>query len=126
MRAFIISIIILVLLVGFISLHSYVMINLAEDINQKCTVARTLAENDNWDGVRETLEDIEKKWSSRKTWASLTISTNEIEQIEISLHQSMAFAALNEKSDFMGEFIMFSMLIDHIPHQEGFHIEEIL
>lgn len=126
MRAFVISIIILVILSIFIGVHSYVMLNLAENINSKCEHVKTLVKDDSWNDVSNTLGEIQQVWNSRRMWASLTISTNEIEQIEISLHQSMALAELHEKSDFMSEFIMFSMLIDHIPHQEGFHIEEIL
>lgn len=126
MRAFVISIIILVILSIFISIHSYVMLDLAESINIKCEHIKTLVKDDQWNNVSSALGEIQKEWNSRRMWASLTISTNEIEQIEISLHQSMALAELHEKADFMSEFIMFSMLIDHIPHQEGFHIEEIL
>ena len=72
------------------------------------------------------LDKVEKEWKKHRVWAALTISTEDIEQLEISLEQSKAFAKIEEKADFLGEFIMFSKLVEHIPHREGFHIEEVL
>ena len=56
----------------------------------------------------------------------MTIKTNEVEEIEISLRQSRAYAELGDKEDFIGEFIMFRMLVEHLPHQEGLSINELL
>ena len=33
---------------------------------------------------------------------------------------------LKAKPDFFSEFLMLEKLLQHIPHQEGLHIEEIL
>ena len=126
MKAFLISLALLLVICVFIGIHSYIMFNLSKDITKKCEDATALANAEKWDKVVELLDQIDKVWNSRRMWASLTISTHEIEQLEISLTQSREFARLGEKSDFFGEFTMFTMLIDHIPHQEGFHIEEIL
>ncbi len=126
MKAFVISIILLVVLCTFIGVHSYIMINLSDSIAERCNKTLELVNSDSWDSVEQELDKISDIWDSRRMWASLTINTSKIEQIEISLNQSKAYAHLGQKSDFMGEFIMFSMLVDHIPHEEGFHIEEIL
>ena len=126
MKAFVISLILLVVLCTFIGVHSYIMINLSDSIAERCNKTLELVNSDNWSSVEQELDKISDIWDSRRMWASLTINTSKIEQIEISLNQSKAYAHLVQKSDFMGEFIMFSMLVDHIPHEEGFHIEEIL
>lgn len=120
------AILVLVLMCIFIGVHSYVMAQMGRVIGEKCDRVEVLAKNDQWDEVNRLLTDIENEWKKYSGWASLTISTNDIEQLEISLKQSQAFAELKDKSVFLGEFIMFSQLLQHIPHREGFHWKEIL
>lgn len=126
MRALIVAITIFLVICIFIGIHSYIMINLTKRISPICEETIGFASADQWDKVIKNIDQIQNFWDKKRLWASLTISTKNIEEIEISLKQSRVFAVLHEKSDFMGEFIMFSMLLDHIPHQEGFSIEEIL
>ncbi len=126
MKAFISAIAIFTAICIFIGIHAFIMISLANDIATECKDVHTLADKDRWDEIVKKLDRIRSIWDKRRTWASLTISTEDIEQIEISLTQSRAYAELKQKPDFFGEFIMFEKLVEHIPHQEGFHIEEIL
>lgn len=120
------AVVVLVFMCVFIGVHSYIMARMGAVIGEKCTRIEALAKNDEWDKVNNLLRDVEDEWKKYNGWASLTISTEDIEQLEISLKQSQAFAELNDKSVFLGEFIMFSRLIRHIPHREGFHWKEIL
>ena len=120
------AIIVLLVMCIFIGVHSYIMSRMGSVIGEKCTLIERLAKNDSWDEVNSLLDEVESEWEKYSGWASLTISTEDIEQLEISLKQSKAFAALHDKSVFLGEFIMFSQLVKHIPHKEGFHWEEIL
>ncbi len=126
MKAFIIALVILLIITSFIVVHIRIMLNLSETISEKCDLAGKHAKNDNWDSAVKEVKAIKKHWDKHRTWVALTISTAEIEQIEIALNQSLSYAELHQKPDFMGEFTMFTMLIEHIPHQEGFHIAEIL
>lgn len=126
MKVLRLAILVLFIMCIFIGIHSYTMAKLGKSISEQCTQIEALAKNDDWHTVCSRLEDIESQWSSYSGWAALTISTNDIEQLEISLAQSKAFARLGQKSDFFGEFIMFSRLVGHIPHREGFHWKEIL
>ena len=126
MKPLIIALSILLAIIILITVHSILMFNLAEDIGQACHSVTDFANKGQWDQVTTEIDNIKSIWDKYRTWVSLTISTQEIEQIEIALKQSRAYAELKQKTDFMGEFIMFSMLVDHIPHQEGFHIAEIL
>lgn len=119
------AIAILVIMCLFIGVHSYVMANMGKSMTQKNTRTQELAYSEDWEGVSKLLSEIHTEWEKYRFWASLTISTHEIEELELSLQQAEAFAYLKQKTDFLGEFIMFSKLIEHIPHREGFHIEEI-
>lgn len=120
------AIIILLVMCLFIGIHSYIMNKMGNFLGEKNAEIQALASADDWEGTRTRLKEVIREWEKYSSWAALTISTEDIEQLEISLAQALAFAHLEEKSDFLGEFIMFSNLVDHIPHREGFHIEEIL
>lgn len=126
MKAFISAVAIFTAICIFIGIHAFVMISLADDISAECNRVHAFARENRWDEAIEKIDHIRGLWDRRRTWAALTIPTKEIEQIEISLTQSRAYAELHQKPDFFGEFIMFEKLVEHIPRQEGFHIEEIL
>ncbi len=120
------AILIFLVICIFVGVHTFVMSRMGESLNEKNTQIKNLAEQDKWEEVEKKLIDVENEWESYSTWASLTISTDDIEQLEISLAQSKVFAKMKQKTNFFGEFIMFSKLVEHIPHKEGLHIEEIL
>ena len=120
------SIAILIVMCAFIGVHGYIMNKMGASLSEKSILIKNFALKDDWENTRKLLDEVDQEWKKYSTWASLTISTEDIEQLEISLEQAKTFAVLEEKSDFLGEFIIFSMLLDHIPHREGFHIEEIL
>ena len=102
------------------------MMRLGEDIGKLSEIAIKNAEKEEWQSVRKNMNEINQLWEEKSLWTALTIKTNELEEIEISFRQSEKYAELEDKKMFLGEFIMFSNLVKHIPHQEGFHIEELL
>lgn len=126
MKAFIIACILLLTIGLLIGIHSFTMIQFAKDIDVQCREVTSLAKNEKWKEVAKGIDDIRSTWDKKRVWVALTVSTKNIEEIEIALTQSRAYAKLKQKPDFFGEFIMFQKLVEHIPHQEGFHIEEIL
>ena len=126
MKKFVVSFIVFFILLSLIIVHSVSMLRLGEKIDKLCNRAEELATAEKWEDAEKTLKEIRKKWEEKSIWTSLTIETNELEQIEVSLRQSEKYAKLRDKEKFIGEFTMFSTLVEHIPHHEGFHIEEIL
>ncbi|MBQ2890786.1 MAG: DUF4363 family protein [Clostridia bacterium] len=126
MKKFVVSFIVFFVLLSLIIFHSVSMLRLGENIDKLCNRAEKLATAEKWEEAEKTLKEIRKKWEEKSIWTSLTIETDELEQIEVSLRQSEKYAKLRDKEKFVGEFTMFSTLVEHIPHHEGFHIEEIL
>jgi hypothetical protein len=102
------------------------MINLGKSIGTLSEKVIVNAEKEKWENVIADMNEINRLWEEKSIWTALTIKTNELEEIEISFKQSRKYAELLEKEMFLGEFIMFSELVKHIPHHEGFHIEELL
>ena len=126
MKKFVTLCVFLVVLFGLIIVHSVSMIRLGESIGTLSDKIMKNAENEKWEDVIADMDEINRLWEEKSIWTALTIKTNELEEIEISFWQSRKYAELFEKEMFLGEFIMFSNLVKHIPHQEGFHIEELL
>ena len=110
----------------FICSHTYIMSGLSENITHICNDIEQLALSEKWIDVIKSLDEIETLWYKTRLWAVLTISTNEIDRIEISLRQCTQFAKLGAKPDFFGEFTNFRTMIERIPRKEGFHLEEVL
>ncbi len=126
MKKFVLSCIGLVLILALILVHSVAMAEMGREISRLTDKTKEQVMKEDWDNAELSIKEIEKFWKKKSFWTALTIKTDELEQIDISLSQSKKYVKLKDKSKFMGEFIMFSKLLEHIPHQEGFHIEEIL
>ena len=117
---------ILALTAGFIGYHTYQILDLNQDVSGICAEIEQSYDRDDWNDIRGRLDQLQERWNQSRFWACLTIDTAQIEEIEISLRQSMEYADIHAKEDFIGEFIMFRMLVEHLPHQEGFSAEELL
>lgn len=117
---------ILVILTVFISFHTHEIYALNSDINTVCEEIEAALNNDDWDKVSSGVKELRERWNKSRLWSSLTINTSKTEEIEISLCQSAEYARLQAKEDFVGEYYMFKLLVEHLPHQEGFAIEELL
>lgn len=126
MNRMIAALCIFLLAVGFVGFHTYEVLALDKDITQLCDRVEADFAREDWDAVIQNTQALQDRWKKSRFWASLTIDTAQIEEIEISLRQSIKYAELQAKPDFMGEFIMFRMLTEHLPHQEGFDMKELL
>ena len=126
MKKLIIVLCLVVFIAVLITAHAVSIQKLYRDIDGITASIEEVFSQQNWDGVKQGLEQAEKRWKESKIWASLTIDTDTIEEIEISLEQSKRYAELQDREDFIGEFVMFKMLVAHLPHREGISLEELL
>lgn len=126
MKKFIWSCVIFVVILALIAVHSVSMIRLGNEIKELSGEVERYAENEDWEKTIEAVGKIKDAWDKRSLWTALTIRTDEIEKIEISLAQVEKYAKMKSKGMFMGEFIMFSKLVEHIPDHEGLNLKEIL
>ena len=120
------AICIFVLCAGFVGIHTYQIVQLNKDTRILCEEVEADFRKEDWNGVSGNLQKLQSRWDKSRFWACLTIETREIEEIEISLKQSMKYAQVQAKPDFIGEFTFFRMQLSHLPHQEGFSAEELL
>ena len=126
MRKLIIVLIIFSILTAFVITHSIVMYRFGKDAERICEKIEKSVLSDDWENARYNLDKLDELWKKRHFWASLTIRTNLLEDIDISMSQSKILAKIEEKPTFLSEFMTLKKFLEHIPHQEGLSIEEIL
>lgn len=116
----------LVLVVGFVAFHTHEISVLSHDLEDLSAKVEDAFSRKDWDAVSDGTQQLQSRWENSRFWASLTINTEQIEELEISLRQAKAYADLHAEPDFIGEFLMFQTLARHLPSQEGFDIRELL
>lgn len=126
MKKLIIALIIFSILTAFVVTHSIIMYRFGENAEKICEKIEKSALAENWEEARNNLDKLDELWKKRHFWASLTIRTNLLEDIDISMSQSKILAKIEEKPTFLSEFMTLKKFLEHIPHQEGLSIEEIL
>lgn len=126
MNRLLVALCLFLLAVGFVAFHTHEVLALHEDIASISNQIEDEFSREDWQAVSRDVQKLQERWDKSRFWASLTIETEKIEEIEVSLRQSARYAELKAKPDFIGEFIMFRMLSEHLPHQEGFDIKELL
>jgi len=126
MKKFIIVLVIFTFLTALIVTHSIVMYRFGRDAEKICAKIEEDAMADRWEETEKGLDRLKSLWEKKRLWATLTLRTNVIEEIDITLAQSKAHAKTKQKPDFLGEFIKLKLVFEHIPRQEGLSLEEIL
>ena len=126
MKNLIISLILFAVLTGVIICHSVAMIKFGEKTEELTHTIQNTAENGEWEKTRESLKAFEKLWNKMKKITVLTLKTNVIDEIDISLEQCKAHAESREKPDFLNECIRLKRYIHSIVRQECLNIDEIL
>lgn len=117
---------IFLLTAGFVGCHTYAVRRLDQDVTQICDQIEASYDQGDWDRVSAGMRSLEERWNKSRFWACLTIDTQQIEELETSLRQSTRYAEIRAREDFIGEFVMFRMLAERLPHQEGFRLTELL
>lgn len=125
MKRVIAALAILVCIAVISVLHMNKTITLTERIKEASNEVYEAYKKGDWNEVTKCVKKIEKDWEENHLWAYLTLSTDQIDEIEISIKQSIAYSEAEAEDDFIGEFTMMCMLIDHLPKQETFSIGEL-
>ncbi len=125
MRRMILASVIILLIVTLVAFHLIKIHRICDEIIIKSSEVFIAYDADDWDKIYTETREISDIWQKNRFWSTLTLPTAQIDEIEISLEQSIRYAELEAKPDFIGEFKMFYMLVEHIPRQEGLSIEEL-
>lgn len=119
----ILSLIVAAVLSGF---HSYNIIKLNNAFQASAKTIESAFNKNEWDTINAEIKIIEQNWENKKLWVCLTIPTKQIDEIDVSIGQSIEYAKLNASPDFIGEFRLLCMKMEHLPKQEVISLEELL
>ena len=126
MKRIVSVLIIAALMVGFIGIHLYKINSFEREASEICGEIYTEFYDENWDNIRELVAQLDEVWYKNRLWASVTLKTDVIDEIEISLMQCTEYSKIAARENFIGEFKMFCMLIEHLPKQEKPSLGELL
>lgn len=119
----ILSLIVAAVLSGF---HSYNIIKLNNAFQASAKTIESAFNKNEWDTINAEIKIIEQNWEDKKLWVCLTIPTKQIDEIDVSIGQSIEYAKLSASPDFIGEFKLLCMKMEHLPKQEVISLEELL
>lgn len=126
MKRVIITVIMLALAVGFIVYHNTVVSRLDERVDRTYDTVMGAFEQEDYEKITAELESLEKEWDDAQSWIGMTLDTDMLEEIGISLRQSIEYAKISAKEDFIGEFVMFNQCVKHLTYYERLSIESLL
>lgn len=82
-------------------------------------------EDDNSEEIASKLDELRDEWDDVQTWAGLTVDAEELEEIDVSLLQCIAYAKTDSKDVFIGEYVYFHHLVQRLSHYETFSLDSI-
>ena len=126
MKRVIITTVMLLAAVCFIVFHYHKVSELDKFAEESYNQIISAYERDDFVEISARLEKLKAAWDDTQTWAGMTVDTDQIEEIEISLLQSISYAKIQAKEDFIGEFILFNQHIKHLPYYEKITLESLL
>ncbi len=126
MKRVIITVIMLALAVGFIVYHNTVVSKLDERVDRTYDTVMSAFEREDYEKITAELESLEEEWDDAQSWIGMTLDTDMLEEIGISLRQSIEYAKIAAKEDFIGEFVMFNQCVKHLTYYERLSIESLL
>ena len=115
-----------VLTILFLWFHTTQIKGLYNEANLICDKIYQDFGNENWESVKTGMDNLDKRWNQSRFWTCLTVDTSQIEEIEIAMAQAREFAKLKADKEFIGEFAMMRLLLEHLPHQESMEFEDLL
>ena len=117
---------VLAVIIAITALHIYKTMSVSNRISEISEAVYRDYYNEDWDKVQSGVEEMADIWHRNRLWACSTLSTKQVDEIDISIEQSLIYSKVRAKEKFIGEFRMFCMLIEQLPKQEGPAIYELL
>ena len=126
MKRIIIVLIALAIVVGVTMIHFHKIMEISHQT--EALTARIYEEYDreNWEEIDKLMDGLHNVWYSNRLWASVTLRSNQIDEIEISLEQCIEYSKSVPRENFIGRFKMFCLMTEHLPAQKGVSLGELL
>lgn len=126
MKRVIATLLMVVIAAVFIFVHRGKINELDRKVDESYTVIMTAVRLDDSETIKKQLDELQAAWDDVQTWVGLTIDAEILEDIDISLSQCEQYILIDAKEDFIGEFVLFSHMIKHLPYFENLSVESLL
>ena len=126
MRRIIIVLCVVLILIGLNMIHFHKIMEMSHQTEDLVGRVYEEYEKDNWQEIENLMGGLRNVWYSNRLWASVTLRSSQIDEIEISLEQCSEYSKIQAKEAFIGEFKMFCLMTEHLPKQEGVSLGELL
>lgn len=122
--AIILSVLILILLGGYI-FYSYILES-SHLMDKELTTLDSSVRGAKWSSASSSILRVENKWSGMKdTWA-LFIDHQELDNINLSMTKIKQYIKGKDTIDSLAEISSLKLLFEHIPEKEALSMKNIL
>lgn len=83
-------------------------------------------EREDFETIRGRIDNLKTEWDKVQGWVGMTVDADILEDIDISIAQCGYYAEINDAEDFIGEFVMLSHMLEHLPYFESLSAESLL
>lgn len=126
MKRIIIVLAALAVVVGVTMIHFHKIMEMSHQTEALISKIYEEYDRENWEEIDRLMDELHNVWYSNRLWASVTLRSSQIDDIEISLEQCTEYSKIRAKENFIGEFKMFCLMTEHLPKQEGISLGELL
>ncbi len=126
MKRVIATLIMLAVAMTFIFVHRGKINELDKKVDESYAIIMTAINQDDIETLNRQINELKSAWDDVQSWVGMTIDAEILEDIDISLAQCEQYALINAKEDLIGEFVLFSHMIKHLPYFENLSVESLL
>lgn len=119
-----IVIIIVLLLGGSLASYRYIQTTAQTLGSQLGTVEESISAQ-KWETAQTELKTAQQRWDKTKTWWTILLDHQEIDNIDISLKRLEKYTETHNVSLSLGEVSTLKLLVDHLSDTEKFSLRNI-
>lgn len=98
----------------------------SQGLVRQLEAVESLIDSQNWEQASEDLAKTEKSWEKTKTWWTILLDHQEIDNIDVSLQRTIKYVQSQSTALSLGELSALILLVDHIAETESFTLTNIL
>jgi len=116
----------IVLAITLITVQRVKVNKLDETVEETGKAVSEAYEKEDFETIRSSIDNLKTEWDKVQGWVGMTVDAGILEDIDISISQCGYYAQINDAEDFIGEFVMLSHMLEHLPYFESLSAESLL
>jgi len=120
-----IVIIVVLLLGGSLTTYRYLQTT-ALTLGAQLEAVEQSISTQKWEGAQKELNTAQQRWDKSKTWWTIFLDHQEIDNIDISMNRLEKYIETHDVSLSLGEVSAVKLQVDHISDTEKLNLQNIL